>query len=321
MQAVLKNTPTQDLEKLVNQGAVKVDFEKHRVFRDSFWKGSFAKDSLLGWEGRVRNSVLGSGGQRAGEVFAGGSFWKRFDRVANGVASGYVVNYELAALPGLPEVRQVEYPDDSRRYFKKGDPVLLLNYRNAPYQMVYDTIKIIDDDSAIGVMHIGTFPDGLEFATFVMERNNYPFENMALEDHKAIFTDPRVTVPSPVDLEGRWEGHLIFLNTPDTSLLNQVSPVAFQVSFHSQAGQTEARYRIGLVTRDSPVNYTGEFVQVGDAAKFQAEIRSIDRDTLIGRWLSPTFGPVLSSGLKQFIELQNERLILRFVLKRAAGQP
>ena len=79
-------------------------------------------------------------------------------------------------LPGLPEVRTVKYPDDNRPYVKKGDDVLLLNYTNAPYQMVYDTIKVIDEQNAIGVMHLGTFPNGIVFSTFVMARKNYPFE-------------------------------------------------------------------------------------------------------------------------------------------------
>ena len=70
----------------------------------------------------------------------------------------------------------MKYPDDNRPYVKKGDDVLLLNYTNAPYQMVYDTIKVIDEQNAIGVMHLGTFPNGIVFSTFVMARKNYPFE-------------------------------------------------------------------------------------------------------------------------------------------------
>jgi len=58
-----------------------------------------------------------------------------------------VVNYGITALPGVPEVRTVAYPDDNRRYFKKGDSILLLTYTNDPYKMVYDTIKVIDDQN------------------------------------------------------------------------------------------------------------------------------------------------------------------------------
>ncbi|MEO8371286.1 MAG: GMC family oxidoreductase, partial [Candidatus Solibacter sp.] len=241
LQKIMRDTPTLGIEKLINTGAVTVDFSQDRIFRDSFWKGSFAKDTLVGWEERVRDAALGNDAGTAGKIFAGGSFWKRFDTVQNGVAKGYVVNYELAALPGLPEVRVVQYPDDNRAYFKKGDDVLLLSYTNAPYQAVYDTIKVVDEQNAIGVMHLGTFPNGIVFSTFVMARQNYPFENMSAPDAEGLLKDPRATAPSAADVEGAWDGHLISLKTPDSSLLNQVSPVLFHAKFQGgQAAYTAA---------------------------------------------------------------------------------
>jgi hypothetical protein len=41
-----------------------------------------------------------------------------------------------------------------RTYFQKDQVILLLHYRNDPYRQVYDTIKIIDQNNAVGVMHI-----------------------------------------------------------------------------------------------------------------------------------------------------------------------
>ena len=304
LEGILRDTPTLPLEQLVNTGAVRINFEKGRIFRDCFWKGSFAKDSLLGWEEKVRGSLLGGDGEQMGRIFAGGSFWKRFDRVQDGVAVGHVVNYELAALPGLPEVRTVAYPDDNRRYFKKGDPVLLLNYTNAPYQMVYDTIKVIDDQNAIGVMHLGTFPNGLEFAAFVMARHNYPFENMSLEDHRTIFDDPRVSVPPAGQLEGGWDGHLIFFATPDTSLLNQVNPALFQVSFQTQAGKTRARCRFGAVPLE-------------DWAGAPAEIRMVNPGTMVGKWAAPALDAALAAALGDCPQVEAGTPVIRFVLKRA----
>jgi len=266
LQKIMRDTPTLGLEKLINTGAVKVDFSQDRIFRDSFWKGSFAKDTLIGWEERLRNAALGNDAGAAGKTFAGGSFWKRFDSVQNGVGKGFVVNYELAALPGLPEVRMVQYPDDNRAYFKKGDDVLLLTYTNAPYQIVYDTIKVVDEQNAIGVMHLGTFPNGIVFSTFVMARQNYPFENMSAPDAEALLKDPRATVPSAADVEGGWAGRLISLKTPNSSLLNQVSPVLFHAKFQGgQASYTTA----GL-----------QFTRAFNAAEF----RKLGPKTLLGKW-------------------------------------
>ena len=186
LQAILHSSQTFPIEHLLNTGAVRIDVENQRIFRDIYWKGSFAADSLLGWEERARTELLHPEVFDHGKTFAGGSFWKRFDKVENGVATGHVVNYEIAALPGDPEVRAVPYPDNRRGYLGKDQTILLLRYLNDPYRQVYDTIKIIDENNALGVMHIGEFPDGREFATFVLARHNYPFELATDEDRKLI---------------------------------------------------------------------------------------------------------------------------------------
>ncbi|MCP5109864.1 MAG: hypothetical protein GY953_03420, partial [bacterium] len=142
LQAVLRDVATQPLDSLINTGEVRIDFEGKRIFRDSFWKGSFAKDTLLGWEERVRTGNLGDDGAKSGSLFAGGSFWKRFDKVEDGVATGHVVNYKMKFLAGDPEVREASYPDNARRYFRKGDKLLLLKYKNHPYKIIYDAMKV-----------------------------------------------------------------------------------------------------------------------------------------------------------------------------------
>lgn len=194
LQAILRSSQTLPIEDLVNTGAVRIDVANQRIFRDIYWKGSFAADSLLGWEERMRTANLHPEISRNGKIFAGGSFWKRFDKVHNGAATGQVVNYNIEALPGDPEVRAVSYPDDRRAYFQKDQVILLLNYRNAPYRHVYDTIKIIDQNDAIGVMHLGDFPNGVEFATFVLARYNYPFE-LATEDDRKLIAAGSNTAP------------------------------------------------------------------------------------------------------------------------------
>jgi len=190
LQAILRSRTTLPIENLLNTGTVRIDLANQRIFRDIYWKGSFAADSLLGWEERVRTKALHPEVYEHGKIFAGGSFWKRFDKVENGVATGEVVNYNIQWLPGDPEVRAVEYPDDQRAYLQKGQVILLLHYRNDPYRKVYDTIKIIDQNNALGVMHIGDFPNGSEFATFVMARHNYPFELATDDDRKRIAEGP-----------------------------------------------------------------------------------------------------------------------------------
>jgi hypothetical protein len=113
------------------------------VCRDSFWKGSFARDTLLGWEERIATPI-----RDHGPAFAGGRFWKRFDEIRGNEAMGHIVNYGVSFLPGRPRVRQLRYPDDKRRYVRAGDEVMVLTYLNHPYRVVYDLIKIVDTSHA-----------------------------------------------------------------------------------------------------------------------------------------------------------------------------
>ncbi|UCD58928.1 MAG: hypothetical protein JSV16_07420, partial [Candidatus Hydrogenedentota bacterium] len=316
LQSILRNTPTMPLERLLNADRVEIDFEKKRIFRDSFWKGSFAEDTLLRWAERLGRSRLGRDARKAGTIFAGGSFWKRFDRIENGIAQGHVVNYELAYLPGDPEVREVEYPDDQRRYFKRGDRILLLTYRNHPYRIVYDTIKVIDENNAIGVMHLGDFPDGVEFATFVMARHNYPLEKMSVPDHYLVFSHPRAEVPKVEQLAGEWDGHLVFLRNPNQSLLNRINPVLFRLKFELEGGKLACRYRFGLLSGEANVEMTDEFVRMTDFTSVHDELRLIDEETLIGKWISTEINHLLLRGMQHFAELQGDRLAFCYVLKR-----
>jgi hypothetical protein len=226
------------------------------------------------------------------------------------------VNYELDFIPGKPEVRRVPYPDANRAYFQKGDDILLLTYTNDPYRIVYDTIKVIDDNSAIGVMHLGDFPNGLEFATFVMERHNYPFEKMSVPDHHAIFNDPRTRVPRPEELPGEWEGHLVLLPRPNTSLMNQANPVLFRIIFEPEGDSVKARFRFGLISIGSEVEFSDEYLKITNITSFHDEIRLIGDDMLIGKWASPELNPILLRGLQDYLEPGQNRFSIYYVLTR-----
>jgi len=307
LQSVLREQPTLPLERLLNARKTNVDFGKRRILRDSFWKGSFAKDNLLGWEERVRTAALGGDASKMGSLFAGGSFWKRFDAVANGAATGHVVNYELSFLPGDPEVREEIYPDDNRRYLKKGDKILLLRYKNQPYKIVYDTIKVIDDNSAIGVMHLGEYPLGIEFATFVMERHNYPFEKMSIDDHRMLWDDVQAAAPKPSDLDGEWEATLVFLTRPNVNLLNQANPVIFRMTC-SKNGQTvnaKCRYAAG---QESEHTWT--------AAAREERLRLLPDASLLGTWPLSDFPAALLGAASEHASAETGRLAIRWVAKK-----
>ena len=155
-----------------------------------------------------------------------------------------------------------------------------LSYLNHPYKVVYDLIKVIDPNNCIGVMHLGRFPDGFEFATFVMARNNYPFEKMGVPDHDAIMNGAKAVVPAAADLAGSWKGHIVFLRRPDLALHNQFNPALLRFDFPEGGGA--ARVRIGPFTSDYGVRFDPDCVRLTSASTSH-EIRQIDSDTLIGR--------------------------------------
>jgi hypothetical protein len=216
---LLRDSRTLPIEHLINRGTVTVDYARQRIDRDSFWKGSFARGTLLGLDARLFTRE-----RTAEPYFTGGAFWKRFDEIADNSATGFVVNYGLSAVYGLPRVRAIKYPDDSSPYVRAGDDVLLLEYANHPYRFVYDLLKIIDPNNCVGIFHLGRFPRGVRAGTFVLARNSYPFDKMSAPDHDAIFEGPEATVPTARQLGGTWSGTRVFVRRPETALANQFNP-------------------------------------------------------------------------------------------------
>ena len=280
LQEILRQTSSLPLEALLNRRDVRIDAMHRRVWRDDFWKGSFARSHLLGWD-----EWLLTPRPADGSPYAGGRFWKRFDSLTDGTLSGHIVNYNIHFLPGKPIVKEVSYPDDRRRYFRAGDRVLLLTYTNQPYKIVYDAIKVITPDTCIGVMHLGTFPRGLEFATFVMSRNNYPFDNLCVPDHDRLFEESGGAPLAADALRGRWKGRLVWVKRPDLTLHNQFNPRIVSAHLHPQS-QPAGEIRVGFFSTSlQSMAAARGGVRFGAANGTTHEMRLIDRDMLIGRRL------------------------------------
>ncbi len=316
LQTLLRDAASRPLDSLLNTGAIKLDVARLHVFRDSFWKGSFAPDTPLGFA-----EVLGV--PSPGPSFAQGSFWKRFDRFEDGACLGHVVNYEMHWLPGEPEVRAITYPDARRAYFTQGAPVLLLKYRNEPYRIVYDVIKVLDANRAIGVMHLGTFPNGLEFATFVMERHNYPFMKMSAADFRLLAADPAVSPLSPKDAVGRWEGTLLTLADPNRVLLSQVNPHRLRVEIRRGGDRLRLRYRIGvvkgldLIKGTEEIDLTEETEESAEEATFARTALNLGSgEAIAGRWISSDTRLLKLPGMAQYAEPVGDSFAFHFFLER-----
>lgn len=322
--ALLRDRPGRPLASLLNSDDVRVDVGRRHIFRDSFWKGSFARDTALG---KFENPGFGA----PAPGFAQGSFWKRFDRIEDGVCRGHVVNFEMHSLPGEPEVRERNYPDGRRAYFAAGAPFLLLNYRNDPYRIVYDTIKTIDGDNAVGVMHLGTFPKGIEFAAFFMERHNYPFRKMTASDFRLLSADPAAEPARAAGVEGRWEGTLLSLTDPNRVLLNQVNPHRLRVTIERKADRLRVRYRIGaakgadVVDDAEVIDLAGENEELFEAAAignsvFHLGADAKGKDALAGRWISSSTRLLEAPGMAQYAEPADDGFAFHFYVERVESR-
>lgn len=146
-------------------------------------------------------------------------------------------------------------------------------------------------------MHLGEFPNCVEFSTFVMARQNYPYEKMAIDDHRLLMAHPETRVPSRDELEGAWTGTLVFLSAPNLSLLNQANPGCSEVELWHGGLH---RFRGGL--------------EIGSAAA--PDLRRIDDETIVGRWTLRDLAPEPFLELQNYLGSSGEELDLRFVLAR-----
>ncbi|MEZ5402821.1 MAG: hypothetical protein R2729_24305 [Bryobacteraceae bacterium] len=314
LQEILRDTPGRPLPDLLNAGAVRIDAAARHVYRDSFWKGSFASDTALGFA-----EILGA--PALGPNFSQGSFWKRFDRIDNGVCTGHVVNYELHWLPGEPEVRAVDYADAKRKYFRAGDPILLLNYLNQPYRIVYDAMKVIDDATAVGVMHLGTYPKGMEFATFYMERHNYPFAKMSADDFRLLPAQPGIAPLDPAGAEGRWEGTLLTLADPNRVLLAQVNPHRLNADVKHDGNRLRVKYRIGIVKGVEEIDLSEENEESAEAPEFSRTALALPGaegrpPAIAGRWVTQDTRLLKLPGMAQYAEPAGDGFAFYFFLER-----
>ena len=100
-------------------------------------------------------------------------------------------------------------------------------------------------------------------------------------------------------------------------LLNQLNPVAFHLTFKTAGGQVEGRYRFGLLSGEMKVEFTNDFVRLVDFTTFHDEIRLIDADTMIGKWVSIDLDPMLLQSLQDYIEPHSDRFAFYYILNRA----
>jgi cholesterol oxidase len=267
LESLFRRTQTRSIEVMVNRGVEpEIDSAKRTIKNDTYWKGFFPKGHIL--------NLMSSA------IFTG--FKKEFKKQNNrytGLTSD--TDGRITARNSLEEITLTE---------RKGtlDPgkYILLRYLDFPWQGFYDIFKVINEDLLIGRVYMGQYPDGVRIFTFPMTRR-YGFDQMTVDNHRALYQTS--TAPTPEQLGGVWRMDII-------SNANQAASAAHLKFDLKPDGRLESRYQLmGLMEGLVVPSFVQEHFQLNDFTPFHDEIRRIDDDLFIGKYVAdvpPELAPI-----------------------------
>ncbi|MEZ5400317.1 MAG: GMC family oxidoreductase [Bryobacteraceae bacterium] len=265
LERIFERIPSGSIQTMLNAGGRTVDPAARRIRNDDFWKGCFPNGHLL----NAMSSALFT------------SFKKRFFK-QGGKFMG-VTSDSDGAIDARNSIEEIELKKPAGDL--KPGRYILLRYLDPPWQGFYDVFRVINEDLLIGRVYLGAYPDGLRMFTFPMTRR-YAFSQMTVEDHRSLYAS--AVVPTALELDGAWRMDTI-------SNANHAAGVAWLAFENKPDGRLESRYQLmglieGLVT---PSFAAGHF-QLNDFTPLRDEIRKIDDELFIGKWV--TSDPALIHG-------------------------
>lgn len=254
---------TLPLNLIVNAGGHRVDVGRHEIYNDANWKGYLPKGLPL----RDMAARLSTGYAKR--------FWNQRGRF---LGETIYLNGAILLKHALEEFTMDRPTNDLApgRY-------ILLRYTDPVFEHVfYDVVKAVTPDLILYRGYSGRFPDGKRGWTAPLLRR-YTFAQMGTADHTLLFAGG--SIPTEDDMLGTWR-----LDAIATS--NQTTAVA-RLQFDRTADG-----RLRSVCDTSPIShdlllptFVSEHFQ-GDAfATLQKEIRTIDREYMVGRWTTDIRGP------------------------------
>ena len=248
----------------------KFDPQTLMISNNSHWKGIFPRDT-----DDIRNTLT---------LYFGG-FWKRFSAnsgssLTTGDITGITHPFEV---PVFAKNKATNVDLDG---FGK---VVLLEYLDPPYNLFYDVLKIIDENTILGKAFFGKPIRGREMLTFSMSRK-YPFEYMTEEDHEVLYS--KMKKPTLESMVGIWQGRLVSDST--------WSDPVFRFKYYFDTGKEDGSTMINSSTLKNDyvfgddiagtavVSDKEDYVEMQDetGGVFHDEIRQVNDDILIGKYYS-----------------------------------
>lgn len=294
------------------------DTDTLMVTNNSHWKGIFPRDSDL------RNTLT---------LYFGG-FWKRFtidgkrdvqpspSSSSSSSSSSPSTASESSEIVGTTHPFEVPVFAANKALDTKLDgfgKVVLLEYRDAPYNMFYDVLKIVDENTVLGKAYFRKPEVGKEILTFSMARK-YPFEFMTEEDHEMLYN--KMKKPRLEEMIGIWEGQLISDSTWTDSI--------FRFRYYFENGTTGRTLKNDYLFNNTlagtaTVQEKDDHLEMRDETKiFHDELRQVNDEILIGKYYSDTrfaLGWLPSEGMS-FLHIDTNRstIYLPYILRKLGNE-
>jgi hypothetical protein len=233
----------------------KFDPASMMISNNSHWKGIFSRDT------NIQNTLT---------LYFGG-FWKRFTKNQSGDITGITHPFEVPVFARNKA---------TNNEFEGLGKVILLEYLDAPYNIFYDLLKIVDENTILGKAFLGKPSSGREILTFSMSRK-YPLEFMTEEDHGMLYS--KMKKPALESMIGIWEGRLVSDSTWSEPIFK------FKYYFDEDNKTLKNDYVFGnILAGTAIVNEKEDHVEMQDVTTgtFHDEIRQINDNILIGKYYS-----------------------------------
>ncbi len=258
LEKLFRRCATLPIDKIVNRGsAPQIDIATQTIYNDVYWKGFFPKGHIL----NALSSAIFTGFKK--------TFQKSGDKYV-GITND--TDGRITAHNSLEEVtidRQTGTLEPAK--------YILLRYLDNPWTGYYDVFKLINDDLVIGRVYLGEFPNGARLVTFAMSRK-YGLAGMTVADHNALFAAG--AVPSKEELNGVWRMDII-------SNSNRLASAAFLEFDLKPDGRLQSSYQLmGLMEGLVIPSFTQDHFQLNDFTPFHDEIRKVDGNLLVGRYVT-----------------------------------
>jgi hypothetical protein len=291
---VFDATDTGPIDMLLNSGSRHYDLQLRVITNDTAWKGYFAV-------GQPLNAI-------ASNIHS--SFRKRFFQQNGGIAG--ITSDSDFFIEAHNTIEEVTLPASKGKL--RAGKYLLLRYTDLQWRAFYDLIKVVNDKLLIGKVFMGLpYPNGVELFTFPMVRE-YSFDDMTVDDHRALY-DGVAVAPDPASLTGDW-------NMTVVANSNHRSDVARLTFDLNPDGKLEGRYLLlRSIQGESHVELTPEQLELTDFTPLHDEIRALDGNYMLGKWITTQkvpFGP-FSLGLLQAESAEDgkSRFGFYYTLRRA----